>query len=81
MIEIAYLREKEMLGLLPEEVINAVEGALQILDSEFGVDMDKYVDDGGYVIVVEKEEDFEKIKESAYIDCDDVIPEFVDKII
>jgi hypothetical protein len=54
---------------------------LQILDTEYGADRDKYKDDGGYVEILEKEEDFKQIKDNAYIDCDEVIPEYVDKIV
>lgn len=39
-----------------------------------------YKDDGGFVDLIEKSEDFQELKEKTYIDCDDVILEFVDKI-
>lgn len=81
MIEISYLSEKEVLRAKPMEVRRVVEGILEVLDEQYGADRDKYADDGGYVIVVEKEEDFEKVKGTAYIDCDDAIPEYVDKIV
>jgi hypothetical protein len=81
MIEIAYLKEKETLNFFPIEVKRIIENILEILDTEYGIDRDKYADDGGYVIVVEKEEDFEKIKRTAYIDCHYTIPEYVDKIV
>lgn len=81
MIEIAYLREKDILKIKPQEVQEIIEGILQILDEEYGSDRNIYEEDGRYVIVVEKEEDFEEIKNKIYIDCDDVIAEYVEKIV
>lgn len=81
MIEVSHLNEKERLTALALEVQETILGILQILDSEYGADRDKYEDDGGYVIVVEKDADFQEIKDKAYIDCDNVIAEYVDKII
>jgi hypothetical protein len=80
MIEIAYLKEKDKIKSMPQEVQETILGILQVLELEYGKDR-KYEDDGGYVVVVEQEKDFEKIKEVAYIDCDDVIAEYVDKIV
>jgi hypothetical protein len=54
---------------------------LQVLDTEYGSDRDEYEADGEYVIVVEGKEDFAKIKDKTYIDCDDIITEYVDKIV
>jgi len=81
MVEICSLREKEFCGFMPREVKEVIENILEILDLEYGAERDKFKDAGGYVIIVEKKEDFEKIKEIAYIDCEVVIAEYVDKII
>lgn len=81
MIEIAYSKEKGVLRNLPQEVQETIEGILQILDTEYGAIRNKYEQDGGYVVVVEKKEDFKEIVDKAYIDCDTVIAEYVDKII
>ncbi len=81
MREICYLREQEKIRFLPEEVQATIQNILQILDSEYGADKDIYEDDGGYVVIVEGVEDLREIKEKAYIDCDDVIAEYVDKIV
>ena len=81
MIEIAYLKEKEKLKNLPQEVKLTVLDIVKVLDSEYGEDRDKYLDCGGYVIVVEKAEDIEKIKKEISIDCDEDIPEYVNKIL
>jgi hypothetical protein len=80
MVQIAYLREKDKIKAMPQEVQEIIQGILQILDTEYGADRNTYEDDGGYVLVVEKKEDFQKINEETYINCDDVIAEYVDKI-
>ena len=79
MIEIAYLKEKDKIKSMPQEVGDVILGILEILSSEYGEDRN-YEDDGGYVVVIEKAEEFQELKEKTYIHCDDVIPEFVDKI-
>lgn len=81
MIEVSHLSEKERLKALPHEVPENIQGILQILDTEYGADRDKYEDDGGYVLVVEKDVDFQEIKDKVYIDCNDAIAEYVDQII
>ncbi|MCJ8173505.1 hypothetical protein [Clostridium botulinum] len=81
MIEVSHLNEREKLTSFPQKVQETMLGILQILDIEYGANRNKYEDDGGYVIIVEKEEDFKKIKNKIYIDCDDVIAEYVDKIV
>ncbi len=81
MIEITYLREMEKAQALPTEVQEVIKGILEILDSEYGVNRDKYADNGGYIVVVESIEDFEEIQKKANIDVNDVIVEYGDKII
>lgn len=81
MVEISYLREKEISKNMPQEVQKAIEGILEILDTEYGDDRNKYEDDGGYVVVIEKEEDLKQLKDRTYIDCDEVIAEYVDRIV
>jgi hypothetical protein len=80
MIELATLTEKDKLLSMPQEVQEIIQGILQVLDSEYGADRNQYEDNGGYVIIVEKQEDFQEIKDKTYIDCDNVIAEYVDKI-
>jgi len=80
MIEIAHLREKGSLINMQQEVKEVVEGILEILDTEYGAGRNKYEDDGGYVVVIEREEDFKELENKAYIDCNEVIAEYVDKI-
>lgn len=81
MIELSYFKEKERIKVLPQEVQDTILGILKILDSEYGADRKKYEDDGGYVVVIEREEDFKGLKDKTYIDYDDVIAEYVDKIV
>lgn len=81
MIEITYLKEMERVQVLPIEVQEVIKGILEILDSEYGADRDKYTYNGGYVIVAENIEDFEEIQNKTNIDVNDVIVEYVDKIL
>ncbi|MBU3221091.1 hypothetical protein [Clostridium algidicarnis] len=79
MIETAYLTEKQVLKIIPQEVHETTQGILQILDSEYGSQRNKYEDAGGYVIVVERKEELKEIKDKIYFDCDDVMAEYIDK--
>ena len=81
MIEVSYLREKQRLMNLPTEVRKVAEDILRVLDDEYGTSRSKYEYDGGYVVVIEREEDFKVLKDKTYIDCDEVIAEYVDKIV
>jgi hypothetical protein len=81
MIEITYLREIEKVQEMPIEVQEVIKGILEILDSEYGADRDKYADDGGYVVVAESIEDFDKIQKKTNIDVNEVIVEYVDNLV
>ena len=81
MIEITYLREMEKVQVLSIEVQEVIKGVLEMLDSEYGADRDKYADNGGYVVVVESIEDFKEVQKKTNIDVNDIIVEYVDKII
>lgn len=78
MIKVIYEREVKNLENLPREVVEIIKSILGILDREYGEHRSSN-DDGGYVVVIEDESDFKKLKE-IYIDVDDLIPEYVDKI-
>ncbi|MDD3223206.1 MAG: hypothetical protein PHX70_00590 [Clostridium sp.] len=80
MIQIVYLKEKYKLKSLPREIQEIILSTLKVLDSTYGANRNEHEDDGGYVIVVEKKEDFKELKSENDIDCDDIIPEYVDKI-
>ena len=71
----------EKVQALPIEVQEVIKGILEILDSEYGTDRDKYADNGGYVVVVESSEDFKEIQKKTNIDVNDIIVEYVDKIV
>lgn len=81
MIEITNLKEMEKIQAIPTEVQEVIRGILEILDSEYGADRDKYSDNGGYVVVVESSEDFKEIQKKTNIDVNDIIVEYVDKIV
>ena len=81
MIEIAHLKESDKIKEIPRGLQEIILKIVVKLDSEYGVTRSKYEDDGGYVIVIESEKDFEKLKNKNDIDCDEIIPEYVDKII
>jgi len=81
MIEVTYTREKGVLKTMPQEVQEAIARILEILDSEYGAYRNKYEDDGGYVLVVEKIEDFKELENKAHLNCHEVIAEYVDKIV
>lgn len=80
MIKIAYLKEKNKIKALPLKVQKNILRILKVIESEYGKSR-RYEDYGGYVLVVEKEKDFEVIKNKTYIDCDNIIAEYVDKIV
>ncbi len=52
---------------LPIEVQEVIKAVLEVLDSEYGSNGDKYVDDGGYVIVVESIEEVSCVDGKVYI--------------
>lgn len=81
MIEITYLREREKVKGLPDEVQEVIKGILEILDNEYGADRDKYSDNGGYIAVVENADDFKVILEKMHVDINTVSVEYVDKIL
>ncbi|WP_294406160.1 hypothetical protein [uncultured Clostridium sp.] len=79
MIELVNLKEMNKVTMFPNEVQNNIKGILTILDEAYGEDRSKN-DDGGYVIVVEKKDDFKDIENSTNINIDNVIVEYVDII-
>lgn len=79
MIELVHLEEIKKVDMLPREVQETVENILIILDESYGENRSKN-DDGGYVIITEREEDFKVIEEKTYLSLNDVIVEYADKI-
>ncbi|WP_346888823.1 hypothetical protein [Clostridium sp. UBA1056] len=81
MIEIVYFKEEKLIQKLQLEIQASIRKILKILDDEYGEGRNKYEDDGGYVVVIEKKEDFKELEDKAYIECNEVIAEYVDKIV
>ncbi|WP_252244847.1 MULTISPECIES: hypothetical protein [unclassified Clostridium] len=71
----------EKVQALPIEVQEVISGVLEIFDSEYGTNRDKYENDGGYIVVIESVEDFKEIQKRTNIDVNSVIVEYVDKIL
>ncbi len=78
MIKVMYEREVKNLKDLPSEVIEIIKSILNVLDKSYGESRTDS-EDGGYVVVIEDKSDFERLKK-IYIDVNDLIPEYVDKI-
>jgi len=57
----------------------SVQAVLEILDSNYGENRDVKRDLGGYVVIVEDEQDLEELN-NIHIDVNTAIPEFVDVI-
>lgn len=72
------MKETESLKL-PQEVVRVIKEIATILDTEYGKDRDVDGGDGGYILVIESKDEFEKLKD-IYIDMEDVIAEYVDLI-
>lgn len=79
MIELLNLKEMNKVAMFPNEVQNNIQSILTILDETYGKNRGKNYD-GGYVIVVESIRDFEIIEKNIYINLDNVIVEYVDRI-
>lgn len=79
MIKIAHVKEVEVLKGLPSEVIDVIRDAVTILDTEYGENRDIDSDDGGYVMILESEEELEGLKD-LHIDVKMAIPEYTDRI-
>ena len=79
MIELVNVKELKKVSMFPNEVQNNIKGILTILDEAYGEDRSKN-DDGWYVIVVEKKDDFKEIENSTNINIDNVIVEYIDLI-
>lgn len=78
MLKIAHVRETNKLEL-PKEVVAVIKEIATILDSVYGEYRDVEGGDGGYILVLESAEDFSKLKD-VYLDIDDLITEYVDRI-
>lgn len=68
------------LNSYPSEIICIIESIITVLDENYGSDRKIDEEDGGYILIIESKEDFVKLKE-IYINIDNVIPEYVDRIV
>ena len=59
--------------------VDVVMNAVSTLDEAYGVDGDVDGGDGGFVVVIEAEDELEKLKEF-HLDVKTAMPEYVDKI-
>lgn len=79
MIKIAHRNEIATINHLPLEVISIVSETANILDDNYGEERNAN-DDGGYILVVENEEDIKEVNDEIGIDVTTAIPEYVDLI-
>lgn len=79
MEKITCLKEVAKVGKYPKEVVEAVSKSAQILDEEYGSERDNE-GLGGYILVVETEEELEELK-SHNIYADEDIAEYVEAIL
>lgn len=80
MIKIGHKREVKNIKDLPKEVLEVVRGIVNSLDTYYGENRDVDSEDGGYVLIIQSEEDIERLEEfDIYID-EEIYPEYVDKI-
>ena len=63
MIEIAHLREIQKINSMPIEIQESIKSILVILDDSYGEMRNKYSGDGGYILIAEKIEDIEILKQ------------------
>ncbi|SHH84008.1 hypothetical protein SAMN02745135_02355 [Caloranaerobacter azorensis DSM 13643] len=80
MIKIGHKREVENIKDLPKEVLGVIREIAATLDTYYGENRDVDNEDGGYVLIIESEEDIEKLEEfDIYLD-EEIYPEYVDRI-
>lgn len=70
---------------LPNLIKMVIDEQLDILDTEYGADRSKYESDGGYVVIIESEEDLREIesRHGVYINGEEEpsIAEYVEELI
>lgn len=67
-------------GLLPEEVFVEVMGTAKIIDETYGSDRDVFENDGGYVCIVENDNDVTELNSKYEIDLYTTDPEYCTKL-
>lgn len=77
MIKLGKVKELQSVVGLPIEVEDAVKELLEILDNEYGEERDVDKDLGGFVAVIESEQDFQILKQEHYLDVKEQEPEWI----
>ena len=67
-------------GLFPIEVFKEVSDISNILDENYGSDRDVFEDDGGYICILENNNDVEELKSKYELDLYEAIPEYCTKL-
>lgn len=81
MIKIGSNKDIERIDSYPVEAVSVAKEIIDCLDENYGTSRNIDADLGGYIIIVEKEDDFTEIMEEILIDIKNQgIPEFVDLI-
>lgn len=71
-----HVRELDTVILsIPTDALAALLECVQVLDNEYGEGRDMEKDDGGYVVLLEEEEDIDALK--AFFPLDTSLPEWV----
>lgn len=79
MLELATVKDMVKIENNALPLKESVKVVLEILDNNYGENRDIKLDLGGYVIVIEDEQDLEELN-NIHIDVNTAIPEFVDII-
>lgn len=80
MIKVGNFNDVDKLKDLPQEVIDVIREITIILDYEYGTSRDIDKELGGYILIIESKEELLQLKK-IYMDINNLIPEYVDKII
>lgn len=76
MIKLGKVKEMVKIQGLGKDVQSKVKELLKILDSEYGEDRDVDKDWGGFIAIIEGEQDFEVLKKEYYLDVEVAEPEW-----
>ncbi|MCM0759878.1 hypothetical protein M7775_15065 [Sporomusa sphaeroides DSM 2875] len=79
MLKIAHIHQLASSNGLPAELMNTIREAVTALDNEYGEDRDVDSGYGGYVLVIEAQEELAALQD-IHVDVTTVIPEYVDVI-
>ncbi|MCI1958004.1 MAG: hypothetical protein LKJ25_00065 [Clostridia bacterium] len=74
-------KDSEMIkGLFPIEVISEITNISKILNENYGSDRDVFEDDGGYICIIENDNDVKELKAKYELDLYEAIPEYCAKL-